>query len=225
MRLRNKPWAVKLVAAHPESVLQNPDPLQTIDWRARFAKPDQPLAVEIGSGKGRFITTLAKMHPTCNFVAIELQTTAAGMILRTKLAEHLDNLQILRGDALNLSHFFQPHSVKKIYLNFSDPWPKKRHEKRRLTYSAFLKQYQTVLQAEGEIEFKTDNRGLFAYSLQSLNNFGMVFDFVSVDLHHEAAEILAQNIETEYEQKFAAKGNPIFALHAHFKEETNHEEN
>lgn len=219
MRLRNKPWAVKLVAEHPESVLQNPDPSQKIDWAARFAKPDQPLAVEIGSGKGRFITTLAKRHPDCNFVAIELQTTAAGIILRTKLAEELGNLQILRGDALNINYFFAPHSISHLYLNFSDPWPKARHEKRRLTYAAFLKRYQTVLRSGGELEFKTDNAGLFAYSLKSLNNFGLLFDFVSVDLHHESEEIVQQNIETEYEQKFAQRGNPIYAVHAHFVKE------
>lgn len=225
MRLRNKPWAVKLVAEHPESVLQNPDPTKKIAWEKRFAKPDLPLAVEIGSGKGQFITSLAKLHPDCNFVAIELQTTAAGMILRTKLAEKLTNLQILRADAINLDHFFSPHSVSKLYLNFSDPWPKKRHEKRRLTYKAFLQRYRLVLVPGGEIEFKTDNPGLFAYSLQSLNNFGTVFDFVSLDLHHETPAVLAANIESEYERKFAAQGHPIYALHAHFKEDENHGKN
>lgn len=220
MRLRNKPWAVKLVADHPESVLQDPDPAKPIDWENRFADFSKPLQIEIGSGKGKFITTLAAQNPDKNFVAIELQTTAAGIILRTKLEQGLDNLQILRGDALVLDHFFPAHCAEKIYLNFSDPWPKKRHEKRRLTYKAFLASYQKVLKPAGEVEFKTDNSGLFAYSLQSLNNYGMVFDFVSVDLHHEAEEIVAKNIETEYEHKFAAKGNPIYAVHAHFKKES-----
>lgn len=218
MRLRNKPWAVKLVADHPEAVLQDPGPSQPIDWAHRFADFAKPLQIEIGSGKGKFITTLAKQNPDVNFVAIELQTTAAGMILRTKLAQGLANLQILRGDALDIDHFFPAHCAEKIYLNFSDPWPKKRHEKRRLTYQAFLLRYQKVLKQNGEVELKTDNSGLFAYSLQSLNNFGLHFDFVSVDLHHEAADIVAKNIETEYEHKFAAKGNPIYALHAHFVE-------
>lgn len=220
MRLRNKPWAVKLVADHPESVLQDPYPAKPIDWENRFADFSKPLQIEIGSGKGKFITTLAANNPDKNFVAIELQTTAAGIILRTKLEQGLDNLQILRGDALVLDYFFPARCAEKIYLNFSDPWPKKRHEKRRLTYKAFLASYQKVLRPDGELEFKTDNSGLFAYSLQSLNNYGMVFDFVSVDLHHEAEDIVAQNIETEYEHKFAAKGNPIYAVHAHFKKES-----
>lgn len=217
MRLRNKPWAVKLVQEHPESVLQDPDPDQKIDWSQRFAYPDHPLAIEVGSGKGHFITTLAKEHPEINYVALEIQTTAAGIILRTKLEQGLDNLQILRGDAADIDSFFPENATKIIYLNFSDPWPKARHEKRRLTYQSFLAKYQKVLAPDGHLEFKTDNSGLFAYSLKSLNNFGMKFDFVSVDLHHEKPEILAQNVETEYEHKFAAKGNPIYALHAHFE--------
>lgn len=214
MRLRNKPWAVKLVNEHPESVLQNPEP-EIINWQERFGN-NNPIKIEVGSGKGQFITTLAEQNPDINYVAIELQTTAAGIILRTKLEKNLQNLQILRGDAAFISEYFAPNSTDTIYLNFSDPWPKSRHEKRRLTYKTFLASYQKVLNEAGEIEFKTDNSGLFAYSIQSMNNCGMHFSFVSVDLHHEKEEILAQNIETEYEHKFAAKGNPIYAVHASF---------
>lgn len=217
MRLRNKPWAVKLVNEHPESVIQDPDPSKAIAWSERFADISRPLEIEVGSGKGRFITTLAERYPEKNFVALELQTTAAGIILRTKLEKKLDNLQIMRADAADIDAFFAANSADKIYLNFSDPWPKSRHEKRRLTYKSFLQKYQTVLKDNGLLEFKTDNSGLFAYSLKSLNNFGMQFDFVSVDLHHEADEIVEQNIETEYEHKFASKGNPIYALHAKFQ--------
>jgi tRNA (guanine-N7-)-methyltransferase len=216
MRLRNKPWAVNLVNEHPESVLDRPDPDQKINWTNRFPDPFQPLAVEIGSGKGKFITTLAEQHPEINFVAVELQITAAGIILRTKLKKQLDNLQILCADAANIDHFFEKHSADVLYLNFSDPWPKTRHEKRRLTYKNFLTKYQAILVPEGQIEFKTDNSGLFAYSLQSMNNYGMHFDFVSVDLHNDSSEIANDNIETEYEHKFAVKGNPIYALHADF---------
>lgn len=137
MRLRNKPWAVKLVDEHPESVLQDPNPEVKIDWENRFADFSRPLEVEIGSGKGQFITTLAQQHPDRNYVAIELQTTAAGIILRTKLEKKLDNLQILRGDAISIASFFAENSVDVLYLNFSDPWPKTRHEKRRLTYKDY----------------------------------------------------------------------------------------
>lgn len=216
MRLRNKPWAVKLVGEHPEGVLDRPDTAKKIDWANRFADISKPLEIEIGSGKGQFITTLAEKHPEKNFVAVELQITAAGMILRTKLEKHLDNLQILCADAANIDCFFAAHSAATLYLNFSDPWPKTRHEKRRLTYKTFLAKYQKIIDSKGHIEFKTDNAGLYAYSVQSMNDYGMNFDFVSVDLHNENAEIVANNIETEYEHKFATKGNPIYALHASF---------
>ncbi|CAM3170791.1 tRNA (guanine-N(7)-)-methyltransferase [Lactobacillus bombicola] len=216
MRLRNKPWAVSLVKQHPESVLDRPDPQNTINWADRFADDTKPLEIEIGSGKGQFITTLAEQHPEKNFVAVELQISAAGMILRSKLAKNLNNLQILCADAANIDCYFALDSADVLYLNFSDPWPKSRHEKRRLTYKSFLQKYQKIITPHGHLEFKTDNARLFAYSVQSMNNYGMNFDFVSVDLHNEVHEIIANNIETEYEHKFAAKGNPIYALHADF---------
>ena len=219
MRLRNKPWAQKLVKEHPEAILNEPNIDEKINWEERFADFSKPLAIEIGSGKGQFITTLAKQHPEMNFIGVELQTTAAGMILRTKLEEGIDNLQLMCADAANIAYYLPENSVDVLYLNFSDPWPKTRHEKRRLTYKSFLDKYRKVLKPEGHLEFKTDNRGLFEYSIVSLNNYGMKFEHVSVDLHHDEDEIAARNVETEYEHKFAAKGNPIYCLHASFVEE------
>ena len=219
MRLRNKPWAQKLVKEHPEAILNEPNIDEKINWEERFADFSKPLAIEIGSGKGQFITTLAKQHPEMNFIGVELQTTAAGMILRTKLEEGIDNLQLMCADAANIAYYLPENSVDVLYLNFSDPWPKTRHEKRRLTYKSFLDKYRKVLKPEGHLEFKTDNRGLFEYSLVSLNNYGMKFEHVSVDLHHDEDEIAARNVETEYEHKFAAKGNPIYCLHASFIDE------
>lgn len=218
MRLRNKPWAQKLVKEHPEAILNEPNIDEKINWEERFADFSKPLAIEIGSGKGQFITTLAKQHPEMNFIGVELQTTAAGMILRTKLEEGINNLQLMCADAANIAYYLPENSVDVLYLNFSDPWPKTRHEKRRLTYKSFLDKYRKVLKPEGHLEFKTDNRGLFEYSLVSLNNYGMKFEHVSVDLHHDEDEIAARNVETEYEHKFAAKGNPIYCLHASFIE-------
>ena len=218
MRLRNKPWAQKLVKEHPEAILNEPNIDEKINWEERFTDFSKPLAIEIGSGKGQFITTLAKQHPEMNFIGVELQTTAAGMILRTKLEEGIDNLQLMCADAANIAYYLPENSVDVLYLNFSDPWPKTRHEKRRLTYKSFLDKYRKVLKPEGHLEFKTDNRGLFEYSLVSLNNYGMKFEHVSVDLHHDEDEIAARNVETEYEHKFAAKGNPIYCLHASFIE-------
>ena len=217
MRLRNKPWAQKLVVEHPEAILNEPDPEKKINWEESFDDFSNPLAIEIGSGKGRFITTLAKKHPEMNFIGVELQTTAAGMILRTKLEEKIDNLQLMCADAANIAMYLPENSVDVVYLNFSDPWPKTRHEKRRLTYKSFLDKYRQILKPEGHLEFKTDNQGLFEYSLVSLNNYGMKFDYVSLDLHHAENEIFERNVETEYEHKFAAKGNPVYCLHAHFE--------
>lgn len=212
MRLKNKPWAHDLVSEHPEQILVRPE--GKINWQERFINPELPLRVEVGSGKGQFIIENALRYPEINFVAIELQTSAAGMILQKQLELKLPNLQIILGDGSNVDTYFEPASVEVVYLNFSDPWPKTRHEKRRLTYHNFLKSYQNILMTSGWLELKTDNRSLFEYSLISTNRYGMAFDFVSLDLHQ--SELAETNIQTEYEQKFAAKGNPIYALHAHF---------
>ena len=144
MRLRNKPWAQKLVAEHPEAILNEPDPDKKINWEERIEDFSKQLAIEIGSGKGHFITNLAKEHPEMNFIGVELQTTAAGMILRTKLEEKIYNLQLMCADAANIAMYLQENSVDIVYLNFYDPWPKTRHEKRRLTYKRFLDKYRKI---------------------------------------------------------------------------------
>ncbi len=210
MRLKNKPWALPLIQANPQYVVTEPQRLRG-QWGQRFAVT-QPLFIEIGMGKGRFITEMATRYPDKNFIGIEIQTTAAGIALKKQLALKLPNLQLVCGDGDDLTEMFTPDEVAGIYLNFSDPWPKKRHAKRRLTYETFLAQYQQVLQNNGSLEFKTDNRGLFEYSLVSMNNFGMVFDQVWLDLHSSSED----NVMTEYEDKFSQKGQPIYKLTAHF---------
>lgn len=124
---------------------------------------------------------------------------------------------MIRADGAGLETFFTDGSIERIYLNFSDPWPKTRHEKRRLTYKSFLANYQRVLKPGGGLELKTDNMGFFEYSLTSFNNYGLVFDGVWLDLHHAAEN--EGNVETEYEQRFAALGQPIYKVKAHFKAE------
>ena len=205
MRLRNKPWAQKLVAEHPEAILNEPDPDKKINWEERFDDFSKPLAIEIGSGKGQFITTLAKEHPEMNFIGVELQTTAAGMILRTKLEEKIDNLQLMCADAANIAMYLPENSVDIVYLNFSDPWPKKRHAKRRLTSNIFLDKYSKIFKNNYIIEMKTDNIDLFNYSVESLKNYGYVIEYITNDLHSENID----NIETEYEHKFSSKGIKI----------------
>ncbi|MGN1280149.1 MAG: tRNA (guanosine(46)-N7)-methyltransferase TrmB, partial [Limosilactobacillus sp.] len=146
----------------------------------------------------------------------EIQRTVAAIALKKALSEEpLPNLQLICGDGEDLDTFFEPHEIDRLYLNFSDPWPKKRHAKRRLTYKTFLANYQEILKDQGAIELKTDNMGFFEFSLQSMNNYGMHFDGVWLDLHN--SEENEHNVETEYEQKFAAKGQPIYKLAAHFE--------
>lgn len=215
MRVKHKKWAEPLIAAHPEMMVTDADKYRG-KWESRFAKP-QPLHLEVGMGKGQFIIGMAKAHPEVNFIGLEIQRTVAAIALKKALAQDpLPNLQLICGDGSDLDNFFAPHEIDRLYLNFSDPWPKKRHAKRRLTYKTFLANYQDILKAQGVIELKTDNMGFFEFSLESMNNYGMKFDGVWLDLHH--SEENQHNIETEYEQKFAAKGQPIYKLTAHFDE-------
>ncbi|KIS04067.1 tRNA (guanosine(46)-N7)-methyltransferase TrmB [Paucilactobacillus wasatchensis] len=212
MRVRNKPWAQPLIDANSELITEAPEQYAG-QWETRFVA-NQPIHVEIGMGKGQFIVGMAKAHPEINFIGVEIQKSVAATALKLALPEKLPNLQLVSGAGESIDTYFQPQEVTQLYLNFSDPWPKTRHTKRRLTYKSFLAAYQNILPANGVIELKTDNQGFFEYSLVSLNNFGMVFDGVWLDLHN--SEENEANVETEYEQKFSAKGQPIYKVRAHF---------
>lgn len=213
MRLRNKPWAKPLIEANPQWVVTNPSEYRG-KWQERFEKV-QPLYIEVGMGKGRFIVEMAKKYPYYNFIGLEMQTVATGIALKKQLVEQLPNLQLVCANGAGLTEFFATDEVAGIYLNFSDPWPKNRQEKRRLTYKSFLAAYKEIMVADGQLEFKTDNRGLFEYSLASLNNFGMTFEKVWLDLHADE-EAVVDNVMTEYEEKFSSKGQPIYKLAARF---------
>lgn len=212
MRVKHKKWADPLIAAHPEMMIEDA-PQYKGKWQTRFAK-EQPLHLEVGMGKGQFIIGMAMAHPEINFIGLEIQRTVAAIALKKALEKELPNLQLICGDGGDLAEYFAPGEVSKMYLNFSDPWPKKRHAKRRLTYKTFLASYRNILQEHGAVELKTDNMGLFEFSLASMNNFGMHFDGVWLDLHNSPEN--EHNVETEYEQKFAAKGQPIYKLTANF---------
>lgn len=213
MRLRNKPWAADLIAANPSMILVSPEDIAG-KWQTRFAK-EQPMYIEVGSGKGQFITQMAQKYPDRNFIAVEIQESAIAVILQKQVELKLPNLQLLLGNGAALTTFFAENEVAGVYLNFSDPWPKTRHEKRRLTYKSFLAEYQQIMQPTGYLRFKTDNQGLFEYSLMSLNAYGMVFDDISLDLHN--SELAEDNIQTEYEEKFSKRGQVIYRLEAHYK--------
>lgn len=178
---------------------------------------DKKICIEIGMGKGDFISNMAKLNPDNVYIGIELSPQVLALAIKklNRFEEEnvlsLKNLYFMSFDALKLLDYFSENQVDVLYLNFSDPWPKKRHTKRRLTYKDFLENYKKVLKKDGIIEFKTDNRGLFEYSLVSMQNFGMEFIDVYLDLHK--TEVF--NVETEYEKKFSPFG-PIYKLVAKF---------
>lgn len=208
--MRNKPWAESYLTEHNDIVdLEAVHAHQVSEWFER----QQPIHIEVGSGMGKFITTLAQQNPHINYVAIERDKNVMIRVL-DKVREHnITNIKLLCSDAVILTDYFRQGEVDRIYLNFSDPWPKKRHAKRRLTYRSFLALYQQILREDGELHFKTDNRGLFAYSLESMSQFGMYFTKINLNLHQEDE---GDNIPTEYEHKFAEKGSRIYRMEAKF---------
>lgn len=214
MRLRHITGSEDFVADSPY-VAHEPEKNKGT-WNTEFFKKNQPLHLEIGMGKGQFITHLATLHPEINYLGIERYDTVLMKALKKReQAEKdgisLDNLSYLSVDARLLSDSFAPEEVERIYLNFSDPWPKARQANRRLTSPVFLKVYESFLKKEGSLEFKTDNEALFDYSLESIPEAGWTLIAVSRDLHHDAA-MNAGNVMTEYEEKFSKKGNPIYKL-------------
>ncbi|MBS4770271.1 tRNA (guanosine(46)-N7)-methyltransferase TrmB [Carnobacteriaceae bacterium zg-ZUI240] len=211
MRLRNKPWANDKIKAYPQYVVQNAQEWRG-KWHQRFGN-DYPIHVEIGTGKGQFVTEMAKANPNINYIGVEIQTSVVVVALDKLIENDLPNLQLLHVDGGDIADLFEKGEVDRVYLNFSDPWPKKKHEKRRLTYASFLKSYETILVPNGEIHFKTDNQGLFEYSLCSFSQYGMILKQVWLDLHHSTFE---GNIMTEYEAKFSSRGQRIYRVEVQF---------
>ena len=211
MRVRKRAGAEELIADHPEIVVSDPKNWRG-HWQERFKK-NQPIHIEIGMGKGQFITEMGKLHPEINYICIDMQVSVVSFALDKLIETPLSNVQLLHVDGSLLTEFFADNEVDRIYLNFSDPWPKKRHEKRRLTSKSFLEVDEKILHSKGEIHFKTDNQGLFEYSLASFSQYGMTLQKVWLDLHHSDFE---GNVQTEYEEKFSAKGQPIYRVEAVF---------
>lgn len=210
MRLRNIPGS-KEVIADSNFVIQNPEEHRG-NWRAVFGN-DQPVHIEVGMGKGRFVMDMARLHPKVNYIGIEMYDSVLlrAVQKREQLEMPLENLYFLRMDARNLPEIFAEGEVDRIYLNFSDPWPKDRHAKRRLTSVQFLERYEEILTPGGRVEFKTDNRGLFDFSLEQAPLAGWKIEAKTYDLHHDAA-LCEGNVMTEYEEKFSSQGNPIHKM-------------
>ena len=207
MRIRCKPWAKPELEACP-FYISDPKACKG-QWQAQFPKT-QPLRLELGCGKGGFLRKNAEAYPDVNFIGIERQETVVAMAAR-RADEELPNLAFVWDNASNLSDLFEVGEFQRLYLNFSDPWPKKRTYKRRLTYRGFLQEYRRIMGENAEIFFKTDNRGLFEFSLNEFCADDWKLSNISLDLHNSDYE---GNIMTEYEEKFSSRGMPIYRLEA-----------
>lgn len=211
MRVRKRKGAEEHLKDHSQYVIIEPEKAKG-NWRTVFGN-DNPIHIEVGSGKGAFITGMAQQNPDINYIGIDIQVSVLSYALDKVLESQVSNVRLLLVDGSSLTNYFEEGEISLLYLNFSDPWPKTKHEKRRLTYKTFLDTYKEILPEHGEIHFKTDNRGLFEYSLASMSQYGMTLNKVWLDLHASDYE---GNVMTEYEAKFSAKGQVIYRLEAQF---------
>lgn len=209
MRLRHIPGAEEAIEQSPY-VIQEPKEMKG-KWDSVFGNRN-PIHIEVGMGKGRFIMELAQRNPQINYIGIERYSTVLLKALQKREQLPVSNICFMCIDAKELGEIFEKGEVEKIYLNFSDPWPKDRHAKRRLTSPQFMAVYDQVLAEDGDVEFKTDNRGLFDYSLESIPEAGWKVKEHTFDLHHSPME--EGNVMTEYEEKFSSRGQAICKLTA-----------
>lgn len=208
MRLRYVEDAYQQIEEHERMILK-PEQHKG-KWRELFKNPDAPLCVEFGAGKGGFIIRLSEKNQSENFLAFERNSKVVyKSIIKLKEVNH-DNFYIVCADMTELENIFEDNSVDKIYLNFSDPWPKDRHAKRRLTHEGFINRYKKILKPNGEIHFKTDNDDLFEFSVEEFKRLGWNFLVNTTDLHN--SKYVDGNIMTEYEEKFSSKGKNINKL-------------
>ena len=207
MRLKNVPGCRERIA-DSEYVIPEEELVQTAGkWNERFEKP-APIRIEIGMGKGRFLHELALLNPDINYLGIEKYSAVLLRAVQKMEEDPKGNLRFIRMDAENIADIFAPGEVDRIHLNFSDPWPKDRHAKRRLPSREFLARYDKILVDGGRIEFKTDNRILFDWAVEQLEDTKWKADLITYDLHADPA-LLEGNVMTEYEEKFSSMGNPI----------------
>lgn len=208
MRLRRKPWIDEAIKDYADIVRFGPLEELAGRWQEEFGRT-APLYVELGTGKGRFISGLAERHRDINFIGIEAQQDVLFYAARKVRDKGLTNVRLLVFDINGITNIFAPGEVDRFYINFCDPWPKARHAKRRLTYRSFLEKYRGLLKPDGELHFKTDNRPLFDFSLEEFRESGLRLRNVTYDLHAKGAPGQSENIMTEYEEKFSAKGTKI----------------
>ena len=208
MRLRNVPGAREVMVEN-QYVFTEPEGMKGT-WSEVFNN-DNPVRIEIGMGKGRFVSTLAQLNPDINYVGIEKYSSVLLRAVEKQDELNLPNMRFIRMDAEAITEVFDRGEVDRIYLNFSDPWPKDRHAKRRLTSRQFFERYNIILKKDGQVEFKTDNRPLFDFSVEEVKEAGWQLRAVTYDLHNDA-KLCEGNVMTEYEERFSAAGNPICKL-------------
>ncbi|MBR1442633.1 MAG: tRNA (guanosine(46)-N7)-methyltransferase TrmB [Firmicutes bacterium] len=215
MRMRKKPWADKEFEINTHLVTSPEE--NKGKWNEFFGN-DNPVHIEIGCGKGRFLSTLAAQNPNINYIGIERQTQIIVLAMRKAREHDLKNLCFVNVDVKDLENYFAPSEISRIYINFCDPWPnKKKWAKKRLTHRNFLSIYERLFAESGDIHFKTDNKELFEFSLNefsALADNGWRMSNISLDLHNSSFE---GNIMTEYEEKFFNIGMPIYRLEAKYK--------
>ncbi len=205
MRLRNVTGSREMIE---ESCFVVHEPAA---WKGKWGDVfgnDGPIHIEIGMGKGRFLMNLAAANPDINYIGIEKYSTVLLRAVQKMEAQELSNVRLIRMEAEEICEVFDKGEVAKIYLNFSDPWPKDRHAKRRLPSRQFLARYHEILAADGRIEFKTDNAQLFDFALEEIAPAGWKLEAMTRDLHHDE-RMLVGNVMTEYEERFSSMGNPI----------------
>lgn len=210
MRLRNVTGSREVIAAN-EFIVHEPESFKG-KWKELFGN-ENPIHIEIGMGKGKFLIQLASENPDINYLGIEKYSSVLIRAVEKRKEQELNNLWLIRFDAEYINDIFAENEISRIYLNFSDPWPKDRHAKRRLTSKEFLARYDKFLHPEGEVIFKTDNSDLFAFSLEQVETANWKLRNYSYDLHH--SEYAEGNVMTEYEEKFSSMGNPIHRLVAY----------
>jgi tRNA (guanine-N7-)-methyltransferase len=207
MRLRNIAGSREVIA-DSKYTIKEPETKKGL-WKKEVFGNDNPIRIEIGMGKGRFIMDLAELNPNVNYVGIEKYSSVLLRAIQKQEQRQLPNVIFIRMDAEDITEVFAPGEVDRIYLNFSDPWPKDRHAKRRLPSRQFLERYDKILKPDGVVEFKTDNTDLFDFALEEVEPAGWNLDAVTYDLHND--EIMNEgNVMTEYEERFSSQGNPIY---------------
>ncbi len=208
MRLRRKPWVDEAIHEFDAFVMAKDQEIgeeRKGHWSEQFGRK-APLHVELGTGKGDFISQLAERHPEINYIGIEAQQDVLYSAAQKVQEKGLSNVRLLVFDINGIEQIFEEGEVDRFYINFCDPWPKKRHAKRRLTHAGFLEKYRKLLRHPGELHFKTDNHPLFEFSLEQFALANLELRDVCYDLHAEARP---DNIETEYERKFSGLGSKI----------------